>query len=465
MTDKIRSSENRKMIAFTSVIAVIAFARILLNPLGDLDELWNYDMSRAVVLGYIPYRDYNRVQTPLFALINALPLLIRMSLMTYRITCAVILTVMMTLLHKAVSKDSCGGFAMVLVTLCMIFTYTVTYNTLFLLFALGVYLLLIRPSTDKRNLLAGALCVCAALSRQTSGGFLLLFVLVIIAVSKDGNRTRGILMYLTGAFIPCLIFLGYLLVTDSFYDFWRCCLFSLFAFGGEASAFQLSSVPFLEIAAAGIICDIVLIRRRDKNAAVHLCLGIPVLLTVLPIFDDAHSYIAALWFLIPVSQLLWKGFKRFFTNVVMMASACAFAAVSLFIAFAGVQGYEMTADHPELTGVYADPVIVAGYRDIALINDEYEDEGYNVELISFNAVMISVIGDGEVSKFYPSTYYSVGVSDPLEYITAACADEGTVIMMPDDYETEGWQNPSGVCGYVKDHCESERTIYQFSWYK
>ena len=40
-----------------------------------------------------------------------------------------------------------------------------------------------------------------------------------------------------------------------------------------------------------------------------------------------------------------------------------------------------------------------------------------------------------------------------------------LILMPDDYPTEGWQNPEGIYEYVTSHCEVIGSYGRFKWYK
>jgi hypothetical protein len=42
----------------------------------DIDEIWNYQFARRILYGYIPYRDFLMMPTPLSAQINAVILYI-----------------------------------------------------------------------------------------------------------------------------------------------------------------------------------------------------------------------------------------------------------------------------------------------------------------------------------------------------------------------------------------------------
>lgn len=60
------AQEKISFIVTLAVLVLLVFTKVLLCPLGDLDELWNYNLCRGVSLGYVPYRDFGMVMMPLF---------------------------------------------------------------------------------------------------------------------------------------------------------------------------------------------------------------------------------------------------------------------------------------------------------------------------------------------------------------------------------------------------------------
>ena len=45
---------------------------ILLRPLDDLDEIWNYNFARNILDGKFAYKDFNMLQTPLLPLVSSM---------------------------------------------------------------------------------------------------------------------------------------------------------------------------------------------------------------------------------------------------------------------------------------------------------------------------------------------------------------------------------------------------------
>ena len=58
-------------IIFIIIFSMVA-SIILLKPLNNLDEIWNYNFAKNMADGLIPYLDFNIVTTPLLPFICAI---------------------------------------------------------------------------------------------------------------------------------------------------------------------------------------------------------------------------------------------------------------------------------------------------------------------------------------------------------------------------------------------------------
>ena len=67
--------KSKRLVCNISIFLIIAFAIAVVlipKPIGNLDELWNFNFANNVEKGLVPYRDFNMVQTPLLPMINAI---------------------------------------------------------------------------------------------------------------------------------------------------------------------------------------------------------------------------------------------------------------------------------------------------------------------------------------------------------------------------------------------------------
>ena len=59
-------------ILFWSGVFLVILTYILIKPLDDLDEIWNFNTARCIADGLIPYKDISMITTPLLGFITAL---------------------------------------------------------------------------------------------------------------------------------------------------------------------------------------------------------------------------------------------------------------------------------------------------------------------------------------------------------------------------------------------------------
>lgn len=63
---------NRKNILLITFIFIAIFSIIIIKPISDLDEIWNYNTARAISEGLIPYKDVSMITTPLLPMVTAI---------------------------------------------------------------------------------------------------------------------------------------------------------------------------------------------------------------------------------------------------------------------------------------------------------------------------------------------------------------------------------------------------------
>lgn len=62
----------KKNILIILFIFIAIFSIIMVKPISDLDEIWNYNTARAVSDGLVPYKDISMITTPLLPMITAI---------------------------------------------------------------------------------------------------------------------------------------------------------------------------------------------------------------------------------------------------------------------------------------------------------------------------------------------------------------------------------------------------------
>ena len=450
----------------TTILAA-SFFHICLSDLHNLDEIWNYSLSRAITMGLLPYKDYNMVQTPLYFMIMSIPLFALRSLYVYRIACTILAAFVSFAFYRVVSEQSHNDLLPLPFALISIIAIDyVSYNDLFFLILLGVLILLKKRKTDLHTMIIGALCALAVFSRQTSGCILLIMMLIII-IAFFNNKVKNLLLYIAGAGIPCFAFLAYFLCTSSFSDFWDYCLFGLSSFGNNNASIMNNAFWMLVTIVLELITDVIIfMKKKDKNVLIHILLGLSVISIFIPIVDYCHTRFAVVYFAIPILTIFSEKFSiKIRKQTVILLSA---ALVSLYLLF-GISKITGTgrSDRTELRNLPIRPGSLDNYELIADIAYKWKKEGYTVTVLSGSAVVISIMNEECNPPFdlFLNGNFSGRIDSPLVYVEEACNGPDKIVIIETDYPTNGWQNPSGVLEYVQANCQQTDTCGLFSIYK
>jgi hypothetical protein len=82
-------------------IFITIFSIIIVKPISDLDEIWNYNTARVISEGLIPYKDISMITTTLLPMITAVFLkIIANELIVSRIIAAILWTGILYTVYK-----------------------------------------------------------------------------------------------------------------------------------------------------------------------------------------------------------------------------------------------------------------------------------------------------------------------------------------------------------------------------
>lgn len=247
-----------------------------------LDEIWNYGFANNLYRGLIPYKDFNMVITPLYPFVISLFFYIFGSNnIVIVIFNALIVTLTFYYIKKFIGNKYCIILFFMLVPYCMVFP---NYNILLFLFL--VLLIYLEEKEEKNNYLIGVLLGFAFLTKQNVGLFLLLPSFYYI---KNKNY---IIKRFIGFLIPIIIFLLYLIINKSLYEFLDLCLFGLFDFADKNFNFNLLIIPFIIM----FLLTLYYIFNDKRNIRYYYILAFYSI--VIPIIDYSHVSLAFWSFLI-----------------------------------------------------------------------------------------------------------------------------------------------------------------------
>ena len=260
------------------------------------DSLTFYSFSHALKNGQVIYNDFNIITTPLYVIFMSLGLHIYDNYLMFIFEQAFLVT----LFVYFVNKNLGGKKTLFLFSAYIVFIriFLMTYNFFTLFFIIIIYYL--EKKYSSKDYLIGFIIGLSILSKHVIGCMLLIPMFIICF------RNRGKLFKrLVGVFIPCFIFLIYLIINKSLYSFINLCLLGLFDFGSNNS--RPSGILFYLSILTVIILIYYIIKNKDKKYLYYLPCSF---FFTYPIFDLHHfSYLIFLFLFCLIDNCSFKFVK------------------------------------------------------------------------------------------------------------------------------------------------------------
>lgn len=302
----------KKILEYVILFIAIFFWNLVIQPLNG-DELWNYGFAYGIANGLIPYKDFNMVVTPLYSFIAAIPMVIfNNNVIGVQLLNSFVLLGLFYLLEKLFKDNN-----------YVIFTYLLLgagaispgYNILLV----TLYTLLIFFEKEKKNdFLIGLIIGLCFLTKQSVGVCLILPSLYFI------KNKKKIIKRFIGFLLPCLIFLVYLLIVGSLFDFLDLCLFGLFDFASSNG--DVISVGFIVFI---LLFLFIIYRIRKDSDKLFAFYTLAFSSVAIPLFDTLHLY---LWGFALVMYLFFiDGVKVRVNNKLLFCGAYISIGVFLLI--------------------------------------------------------------------------------------------------------------------------------------
>ena len=256
---------------------------LMYNDFG-FDATWEYGMSHAIRKGLLPYKDFNVVTTPLFIFLFSIGLFIKDSFFVFLFEFCILYLIMYYFLDKLLGRNTIYIFVLIAITLFR--AYIPNYNAMSFVLIVIIMYLEKNKSSDK---LIGLLSSFLILTKHTIG--IPIFIISCIGI-KDRKKIKNRLIGLIG---PILVFIIYLLITNSYKEFFDLCFLGLISFGTKNT---VSFSPTYIISIITFILCIISIIRDKNNVLFYYSLG--SIMFIIPICDLSHIVYFLLVFLIAI---------------------------------------------------------------------------------------------------------------------------------------------------------------------
>lgn len=271
---------------------------LIISPL-NLDEVWNYGFTTNIFNGSIPYKDFNMVITPFYPFIMSLLMhIFGNNMLFFHIENSIIITILFYILKQIIGKNI---YYIIPLLIWPVNTSMPNYN----LFALFLVITIIYLEDKKKDKLIGLLLSLLILTKQSIG---LSLCLTLLFKRKDIRKVR--LLYLL---IPIILFIVYLLLSNSFSYFINLSLLGLFDFNNSNQTYF--TIPFF-LTILFIIINI-LFMKKDKNNIDYYYVLFFASITI-PIFDYYHFILFFILFLIVFIKNNMKLEKYYYLGIIFI---------------------------------------------------------------------------------------------------------------------------------------------------
>ena len=492
-------------------IAVMVFSIIAINPISNLDEIWNYNTARAIAQNLIPYKDISMITTPLLPMITALFLkLIANEVIVSRVLASVlwggVLFSIFKILKLLIKEENTCLIITALLGLLFRDCYCIDYNILSLMFSLIILYIELKNidkphfENNKTDFLIGILAGLTVCTKQSIGAILAIIVvgykIIFVQNKKEFIEYLKIAFKrIIGILIPMILVFIYLIATNSLQDFINYAVLGISTFSNKIPYAQLMNndkkeiqilsriMPFILLAMA--VLTIVLQNKKkkenigniDNKILTMLIYSLSTIIIMYPISDEIHFLIAGTITFIGLAYILYLLGITIYNKINLQSKKKIYKITSLMIsiiaiAFIAVRGIENITEYTK----QEKNETIEHYKNIQIseylqerINEidnfilEQEKENKKVYILDAEAAIYMIPINNynkDYDMFLKGNIGKDGQEGQIQKIKQKETNE--IILIRKRNLQSNWQTPTDVIDYVRENLEftGEVSIYE-----
>lgn len=483
------------------MIIFVVSSSIICREIGDLDEIWNYNISNNIAKGLVPYRDYNTLVTPLLQILAGIILkIIANELITMRVLAVILISAILFLIYKILDLlkvyDSIKIFSLVGI-MCLEYKYFFIDYNFFALFLTLIIIYLevknIENNTKMYNLGVGFLAGLVCMTKQTIGilvfsavvGYIILQLIIDKIKNKKSLKAQitKIAFRIIGFCIPVTFFIVYLLATNALNDFIDYAILGIKTFSNKIEYVNLLKSESIIIKGLAIIVPasfifnfIYSIIKKDNKLFVINCLSIAMFAVAFPISDNIHFFIGSTALFITiiynVNNILKKCistqnenkkiiFLKYFINGISTLTVFIFLVSGIYINHKNIKNvkYYSQLEHYKLI-----PIPEEYENEIKIVDEYIQKSDKKVYILNFDAA-IYMIPINRYNKDYDMFLKGNIGSKGEEGQISNIQNEDAKYLIIKDGMRRNWQNPENVRKYIQNNMKYIETISNFDVYE
>lgn len=484
-------------------IFIILFSIIIVKPIGDLDEIWNYNTARAISEGLIPYKDISMITTPLLPILTSIFLnFISNELIISRILAALLWTGILFTIYKIfktlLKEDNISLIFTSLIGWICRDIYCIDYNVAVLFIALVILYKELRVS--KQDFVIGLLTGLAICTKQ-SIGITLAGIVIIYKLLFVDNKEQFIeylkvaLKRIVGILIPVIIFIIYLLITGSIKEFIDYAVLGISTFSNKIPYLQLLDNDNIEIKILSIVVPftifmmailLIMTRIRQKeNKYIRelitlLLYSLSIIIVMYPISDSIHFLIGSIIAILALLYMIGLVATYVYNKINFKKKYIIFKSMSLIlwliclgnIVYFGINNVLKYIDIDKNKEIEHFKFIEMndGLKNRIYEIDNYikekEKEGKNVYILDAEAA-IYMIPINKYNKnydmFLKGNIGKDGEQGQIQQIEKR--DEKDLYLIRNKKLKLNWQTPTTVLEYIRNNLEKVDEVSMYEVYR
>lgn len=479
------------------LIFVSIFSIIILNPVSDLDELWNYNFARNVANGLIPYKDFNMIITPLMSFVCGIILKITVDeLIVMRVLAALLCTSILYTTYKIFKvldiKKEISIIYIFLIGCLFKYVFCIDYNYGSLLVALIIILLEIKfykkdnnfiKANIKQDILLGILAGLSITIKQTTGLFICMALLgnKLLFVRKKEELNVYIKSFsyrFIGIIIPILLMIIYLVLNNAFSEFISYTVLGITEFTNSISYKSLITWDLLGVLSIlvpiafiyGWIKSVVL----EKHREIYLLTiyGLATFVICFPISNKIHFLIGALPIIILILYETYNLLKRIRLEISSKEKRFILLAVNLVIilfvigySLINLNKYISSGNEYSNLNHFRYIKISKGLEEHIQRVDEYIKENENVKILDSSAAVYMIPLDRYNKDFDMFNKGNFGFEGEERIIQEIANSKDIKYLILSDKYPRNWQTPVDIIEYIKENKTKTGIIDSFDIYE
>ena len=485
------------------LIFFVTLSIIIIKPLDNLDEIWNYNFARNISDGLVPYKDFNMVITPLLCIINGIVLKITFNeLIVMRILAAILCSTIIYITYEIFRILDVKKEVAIIFTFFIGYLFKdifcIDYNYLSLLIALIIIYIEIKlyqkddqiiKYNRKKDLILGILAGLTILTKQTTGILICLALLgnkLIFIRNKEQVKIwlKSFLHRLLGIMIPIVLFILYLIINNAFLEFINYTILGIIEFTNNISYIKLIKWNLIGILSVSVPIVILyewiktICFEKDKKTYFLLVYGLAMFVVCFPISDKIHFVIGALPIIIAMlyeMHMLVKKvdkiiirfiseFYKFKLFVLLMLNSIIILSLIYYLAI-NLNNYFLKIEYYSNLKHFTYIPIDSGLKDQISNIDKYIEKNENLRILDSSAAIYMIpldIYNKDYDMFNKGNLGYKGEEKTIKEISES--NNIKYLILKDEYLLN-WQTPIEVIDYVKNNRIKTGEIEKFYIYE